>query len=80
MDTPCFRVRRWEGENESGMKERIRKAILNRYSPLTLFNNKLLNGLKETEEGNASGSTIKDVKESSKHLQRIKERAMVVTP
>ena len=66
MDTPCFRVRRWEGENESGMKERIRKAILNRYSPLTLFNNKLLNGLKETEEGNASGSTIKDVKESSK--------------
>lgn len=66
MDTPCFRVRRWDGENESGMKERIRKAILNRYSPLTLFNNKLLNGLKETEEGNASGSTIKDVKESSK--------------
>lgn len=66
MDTPCFRVRRWDGENESGMKERIRKAILNRYSPLTLFNNKLLNGLKETEEGDASGSTIKDVKESSK--------------
>lgn len=66
MDTPCFRVRRWDGENESGLKERIRKAILNRYSPLTLFNNKLLNGLKETEEGNASGSTIKDVKESSK--------------
>ena len=66
MDTPCFRVRRWDGEHESGMKERIRKAILNRYSPLTLFNNKLLNGLKETEEGDASGSTIKDVKESSK--------------
>ena len=22
MDTPCFRVRRWDGENESGMKER----------------------------------------------------------
>lgn len=66
MDTPCFRVRRWDGENESGMKERIKTAILYRYSPQTLFNNKLLNGLKETEEGDASGYTIKDVKESSK--------------
>lgn len=65
MDTPCFRVRRWDGENESGMKERIKKAILYRYSPQTLFNNKLLNGLKETEEGDASGY-IKDIKESSK--------------
>ena len=69
MDTPCFRVRRWEDENESEMKDRIRKAILSRYSPHTLFDNKhtLLDGLKGTEEGDdVSGCTIKNVKESSK--------------
>ncbi len=66
MDTPLFRVRRWNGENESGMKDRICKAIIHRNQPLILFNNKLLNGLKESEEERASGCSIKDVKESSK--------------
>ena len=66
MDTPCFRIRRWNNEDENGMKERIRKAIVDRNSPRALFNNNLLNGLKETEEEQASGSSIKDVKESSK--------------
>lgn len=65
MDTPCFKVRRRDDENESGMKERIKKAILYRFSPQELFNDNLLNGLKETEE-EASGCTIKNVKESSK--------------
>lgn len=67
MDTPCFRVRRAKGEDESGMKERIRKAISSdRKNPQALFDENLLNGFKETEEENASGSTIKDVKESEK--------------
>ncbi len=65
MDTPCFKVRRWDGETESGMKERIIKAIAHRYSALNLFNNNLLNGLKDKEEDKASGNSIKDVKESS---------------
>lgn len=65
MDTSCFRVRRSEGENESGIKERIRKAIKNRYSFRTLFNNNILDDLKETEEA-ASGRSIMDVKESPK--------------
>lgn len=69
MDTPCFRVRRQpgdNGENESKLKERICRAITNRYSPHVLFENNLLNGLRETEEENASGNSIKDVKESAK--------------
>ena len=65
MDTPMFRVRRWDGENESGLKDRIRKAIIHRNEPQLLFQSKLLNALKESEEERASGSTIKDVKESS---------------
>lgn len=65
MDTSCFRVRRSEGENESGIKERIRKAIINRYSFRTLFNNIILDDFKETEE-TAGGRSIKDVKESPK--------------
>ena len=66
MDTPLFRVRRWDKENEEGMKERICKALLNRNKPHLLFEEKLLNGLKESEEDRASGTTIKDVRESSK--------------
>lgn len=67
MDTPCFRVRRQSGdigENESKLKERICRAIANRYSVHALFDNNLLNGLRETEEKNASGNSIKDVRES----------------
>ncbi len=65
MDTPMFRVRRWDGENESGLKDRICKAIIYRNEPQLLFQSKFLNGLKESEEERASGASIKDVKESS---------------
>lgn len=65
MDTPMFRVRRWDGENESGLKDRICKAIIHRNEPQLLFQSKFLNGLKESEEERASGASIKDVKESS---------------
>lgn len=66
MDTPLFRVRRWDKENEEGMKDRICKALFNRNNPHLLFEGKLLNGLKESEEERASGTSIKDVKESAK--------------
>ncbi len=65
MDTPCFKVRSWNNENESGMKERIKKVIASRNAPHILFDNNLLNGFKETEEEQASGCSILDVKESS---------------
>lgn len=66
MDTPLFMVRRWDKENEEGMKDRICKALSNRNNPHLLFEEKLLNGLKESEEKSAIGTPIKDIKESSK--------------
>lgn len=65
MDTPMFRVRRYEGEKEYELKDRICKAIIHRNEPQYLFLRKLLDELKENEEGRSSGSSIKDVKESS---------------
>ena len=64
MDTPMFRVRKWK-ENEAQLKERIRRALIFKNNPQVLFKEELLNGLKDSVEANASGSTIKDVKESS---------------
>lgn len=66
MDTPLFMVRRWDKENEEGMKDRIHTALSNRNNPHLLFEKKLLNGIKESLEASVSGTPIKDVKESSK--------------
>ena len=66
MDAPLFKVRSWENENESGMKLRIVRALKMRNNPQILFRDKLLNGLKDSEEAIGSGRSIKDVAESSK--------------
>mgnify|MGYP002626239630 CR=1 FL=1 len=66
MDTHLFKVRSWEHEDENGMKQRIVKALMMRNNPQILFRDKLLNGLKDSEEAIGSGRSIKDVTESSK--------------
>lgn len=65
MDTPMFGIRRWKNEDEEGLKARIKKTLLCKDTPQFLFNDNLLNGLKDSEEERSSGSTIQDVKERS---------------
>lgn len=61
MDRTLFKTRTHINETQEALKCRIISALQMRYDSVSIFNNNLINGIKESEEENYSGLSIEQI-------------------